>query len=266
MSPENLKSGDTDELEALFDQIAEQRVWDASEPEPSAAVADQAQMAQAEPGAIAAQEQAAELAASDEPHDVFHRVGMLTRRLHDALHELGYDKNVESAVNSLPDARARLTYIADLTGKAADKVLASVEACQNANDVIADRAQELSKQWERLYNNEMSLEEFKAHAKANQEFVQSVAQSTQTVGGQLTEIMLAQDFHDLTGQVVNRIANMAQNLEDQLVELLLDTTPPDQRKQVEEQWLTGPAMNAQGRTDVCANQGQVDDLLESLGF
>jgi chemotaxis protein CheZ len=256
MNPDNLKSGDNDDLEALFDEIAEQRVWD-EEPEPlTGSVQTTAADLQA-PGSGNSE---------DEPRNVFHRVGSLTRKLHDALRELGYDKSVENAVNALPDARARLNYIADLTGKAAEKVLAAVEASQKLNDDLSARAADLDRKWDRLYNNEMSLEEFKSHARENREFIKEISQSSGQLGGHLTDIMMAQDFHDLTGQVVNRIGNMAQGLEEQLVQLLLDTTPPDQRKQVEETFLNGPAMNAEGRTDVCSNQSQVDDLLESLGF
>jgi len=265
MSPENLKNGDNDELEALFDQIADQQVWNkAAEPE-APPVANAAPVAQVTEEVLKPGD--APVADSDtDPHDVFYRVGQLTRKLHDALRELGYDKSVETAVSSLPDARARLAYIANLTGDAAEKVLASVETCQIINDGVAGRAKALEKQWDKLYNNQMSLEEFKAHAKANQEFVQDIALQTQTMGSKLTDIMMAQDFHDLTGQVVNRIATMAANLEAQLVQLLLDTTPKELRAQTEEQWLSGPAIDAEGRSDVCSNQGQVDDLLESLGF
>lgn len=259
MNPESLKSGDNDELQALFDSISDSRIESdvlEHETQPPAAV-------QVEPT-----EEAATTLGSDEddPLDVFRRVGTLTRRLHDALSELGYDKSVENAVSSLPDARARLSYIADLTGKAADKVLAAVEHSQTANDELGDQARVLDQQWDRLYNNEMSLSEFQEHVAKNRKFVKHVLQSSSDIGGHLTAIMMAQDFHDLTGQVVNRISNMVHILEDQLVQLLLDTTPKDQRKQVEDAWLSGPAMNAEGRTDVCSNQTQVDDLLESLGF
>jgi chemotaxis protein CheZ len=265
MNPENLKSGDNVDLEALFDEIAEQRVWDDSPAEiPAVIPAEAPAVAVQEIATFAAPEYTMPL--NEEPHDVFRRVGSLTRKLHDALRELGYDKSVESAVNSLPDARARLNYIAELTGKAADKVLGAVEASQKLNDDMAARAAELDRQWDRLYNHEMSLEEFKSHARENREFIKEICGNSSQMGGHLTDIMMAQDFHDLTGQVVNRIGNMAQGLEEQLVQLLLDTTPPDQRKQVEETFLNGPAINAEGRTDVCSNQSQVDDLLESLGF
>lgn len=275
MNPENLKSGDNDELEALFDEIADQRAWEddtpAAKPEAKAkvgAAAEDDDEAPAMPHEVdgTVLHEGDHHVENEDPRDVFQRVGHLTRKLHDALRELGYDKSVESAVNSLPDARARLTYIANLTGEAANKVLALVETAQNQNDVIADRAKQLDEQWDRLFNNEMSLEEFKAHAKDSHAFIKEMREQSSSMGGTLTEIMMAQDFHDLTGQVVNRIATMAQNLEEQLVQLLLDTTPADQRAQVEEQWLSGPAINAEGRGDVCSSQTQVDDLLESLGF
>jgi len=271
MSPENLKSGDNDELEALFDEIADQKLWDADTSAPAQPAAAAVAPSTPEVHAHAVDSTVLQpgddpVKPGDEPHDVFVRVGMLTRKLHDALRELGYDRNVESAVNSLPDARARLNYIASLTGQAAEKVLASVETCQIINDGLQGKAKTLEAQWDKLYNNQLSLEEFKQLAADNQQFVKDIALKTQSMGSNLTEIMMAQDFHDLTGQVVNRIATMAQNLEEQLVQLLLDTTPADRRPVVEEQWLSGPAMDAAGRTDVCANQGQVDDLLESLGF
>jgi len=275
MNPEKLKSGDTDDLEALFNEIAEQRIWDdtpaaqpeaASEPEPLPEPEVLETLADLEEPVLEDMSDGAGFSLNEEPHDVFRRVGSLTRKLHDALRELGYDKSVENAVNSLPDARARLNYIADLTGKAADKVLGAVEASQRLNDDTVAQANALASQWDRLYSNEMSLAEFKAHAQANREFIRQIQQYSEQLGGHLTNIMMAQDFHDLTGQVVNRIGNMAQGLEEQLVQLLLDTTPPDQRRHVEETFLNGPVINAEGRSDVCGNQSQVDDLLESLGF
>ncbi|WP_285199841.1 protein phosphatase CheZ, partial [Klebsiella pneumoniae] len=80
-------------------------------------------------------------------------------------------KKVEDVVGSLPDARARLNYIANLTGQAAEKVLATVENSQRMNDDLAEQARSMDAQWDRLYNNEMSLEEFKAHAQQSRDFV-----------------------------------------------------------------------------------------------
>ncbi|MDQ3267870.1 MAG: protein phosphatase CheZ, partial [Pseudomonadota bacterium] len=82
----------------------------------------------------------------------------------------------------------------------------------------------------------------------------------------LTEIMMAQDFQDLTGQVIKKIVEVTQNLEKQLVELLVESSPSVANPDPHAGLLNGPVINASGRTDVVTNQDQVDDLLESMGF
>ncbi len=77
---------------------------------------------------------------------------------------------------------------------------------------------------------------------------------------------MAQDFQDLTGQVIKKVIDMAQNLETQLVQVLIEVAPPDVRKEKQAGLLNGPVVSSEGRDDVVTSQGQVDDLLESLGF
>ena len=93
----------------------------------------------------------------------------------------------------------------------------------------------------------------------------SVETATRQADEHLTEIMMAQDFHDLTGQVVARVVTLASELEDSLVRLLVQAAPAEQVQKLE-QHLQGPVISAEGRTDVVTNQGEVDDLLASLGF
>jgi chemotaxis protein CheZ len=261
MQPENLKSGDTDDLEALFDSIAAE----------SAVKNESASAAPAMAGVDIEPERVFQpgdepIDPNDEGFDVFQRIGGLTRSLHDALRELGYDKTVEGAVGSLPDARARLAYIANLTGQAAEKVIASVEVAQGFQDRIYARAKLLDTEFDRLFSQDMDVNEFREHVLSTHVFLKDLQKDSMQTNQQLTEIMLAQDFHDLTGQVVNRIASMAQNLEEQLVKLLLAATPKEKRPVVDDMWLSGPAVQTEGRTDICVDQNQVDDLLESLGF
>jgi chemotaxis protein CheZ len=97
-------------------------------------------------------------------------------------------------------------------------------------------------------------------------FVQDVEARTAAIDAHLTDIMMAQDFHDLTGQVVAKVVSLANDLEDNLVTLLLRVMPPEQRGKVDPGVLHGPVVNPEGRTDVVSNQGEVDDLLASLGF
>jgi chemotaxis protein CheZ len=243
-----------EDLEDLFDQVAResQAARDAQPP---------AAMIPAEPTAVE------DSAAEAQPGDIFHRVGLLTRTLHDALRELGYDRNLESAVQNLPDARDRLNYIATLTGKAAERALSAVECGQEIQGGLAQASAGLSAQWEKLYAGELSVEQFKALAGETRKFLATTPQHASETKAQFHEIMMAQDFHDLTGQVIGRVVTLAQCLEGQLVKLLIDSRPAEAGSHSGgEEWLTGPAMNVEGRTDVVANQAQVDDLLESLGF
>ena len=97
-------------------------------------------------------------------------------------------------------------------------------------------------------------------------FMADIEQHTARIDGHLTDIMMAQDFHDLTGQVVAKVVTLANDLEDSLVKLLLQVAPPEQLGKVDTSVLNGPVVNPEGRTDVVSNQGEVDDLLASLGF
>lgn len=245
---------ETEDLEALFDQIAAGRVAETE--------AKKAPVAEA---VSAAELHAAHEGAKQEPYDIFHRVGQLTRNLHDALRELGYDKSLDAAVGKLPDARSRLNYIANLTGQAAEKALSKAEIGAGLQGQIEVDAKALAAKWDDVFAGRMNVEEFKAHADRTRAFLNGLPERTSQASALFTDIMLAQDFHDLTGQVISKIVGIAEGLESQLVKLLLDTTPPAARAQVESEWLNGPVIDT-ARDDVVNNQGQVDDLLASLGF
>jgi chemotaxis protein CheZ len=245
-------SVDTEDLQALFDRVAAESAAKPTRPAPTAE-------------APAPTVKNTPAPAAEEPADVFHRIGTLTRSLHDALCELGYDKVVENAMTSLPDARDRLEYIAALTGKSAERALVAAETGIEQQKKLDAGAARLLGDWDRAFEGALTLDDFKATAVATRSFLKDVTTTTRATNAQFTEVIMAQDFHDLTGQVIQRIVKLAQNLEGQLVQLLIETTPPDKRRP-EEGWLNGPVVNAAGRTDVVTNQAQVDDLLESLGF
>ena len=190
--------------------------------------------------------------------EIFIQVGTITRLLHDTLAQLGVMPKLQRAADGLPDARSRLQYIAAKTAEAADKVLNSVDQAKADQGQLSDRAKALAKK----------LTEDPVRAVASGEvlnFVNEAAATSARMDQHLTDIMLAQDFHDLTGQVVAKVVSLADDLEGSLVKLLVQVVPPDQMHKVE-QALNGPVVNPEGRTDVVANQEQVDDLLASLGF
>lgn len=77
---------------------------------------------------------------------------------------------------------------------------------------------------------------------------------------------MAQDFQDLTGQVIKKVTELGHSLESQLVQLLIEFSPHDAARDTDNGLLNGPQVNPAGKADVVADQEQVDDLLESLGF
>jgi chemotaxis protein CheZ len=201
---------------------------------------------------------APQMAAGASP-EVFHQLGLITRQLHDTLTQLGVMPKLQTAAENLPDARSRLNYIAKKTGDAANKVLNSVDQAKAEHANIADETRRMAAA--------IVADPVKAVASGSvMNFVGDVEAATERIDRHLTDIMMAQDFHDLTGQVVAKVVSLAAELEDSLVKLLVQAAPPEQAQKVESAILNGPVVNPEGRTDVVKNQGEVDDLLASLGF
>ena len=195
--------------------------------------------------------------------DVHQKIGLLTRQLHDALNELGYADQLRGSAGELPDAQNRLSYIARLTGEAAEKVLSRVEQAKAQQDRMAAENRRVLEALVRdpvaavakglVYNHLVDME-----------------REAQVADNHLTEIMMAQDFHDLTGQVIARVVNLAGTIEKQLVQLLVQTAPPTAQPvplpAPERKQLSGPVVDPEGTPDVVTNQSEVDELLASLGF
>jgi chemotaxis protein CheZ len=191
--------------------------------------------------------------------EVFQQIGAITRLLHDTLQQLGVMPKLQIATEGLPDARSRLNYIANKTSDAANRVLNSVDHAKTEHQRIAADTRALARS--------LVADPVKAVASgAVLNFVHDVEAATAQIDQDLTDIMLAQDFHDLTGQVVAKVVALANDLEDSLVKLLVQVVPPEQRGKVDSSILHGPVVNLEGRTDVVKDQTEVDDLLASLGF
>ncbi|MGY0197751.1 protein phosphatase CheZ [Leptothrix sp. BB-4] len=191
--------------------------------------------------------------------EVFQQIGAITRLLHDTMQQLGVMPKLQIATDGIPDARSRLTFIANKTSDAANKVLNSVDQAKMEHQRISADTRELARS--------LVADPVKAVATgAVLNFAHDVEAATARIDQHLTDIMLAQDFHDLTGQVVAKVVALTDDLEDALVKLLVQVVPPDQREKVDSNILNGPVVNPEGRTDVVKDQSEVDDLLASLGF
>jgi chemotaxis protein CheZ len=247
------ESGDSAELEALFDSILEEHHHDLKA---GAASRKEAAAPAAQPAAPAA----------PATGDVHAQIGHLTRQLHDTLRELGYDKALEHAVGKIPDARDRLNYISTLTEQAAVKTLNAVEEAKPLQQKLEAGAAQLSVRWTELFENKLNPEQFKILVQQTREYLQDVPLNTKATNARLMDIVLAQDFQDLTGQVIKKLAETVQLLESQLVALLIASMPEEKKKEIDQSLLNGPVVNTAGRADVVTSQAQVDELLESLGF
>lgn len=247
-------TNDNEELQAIFDAVAKETAdAEAARNTAQADAPGEAAGATAGAGALTAERMLA-------------GIGNLTRALHDHLRELGFDRALEEAASAIPDARDRLTYVATMTEQAAQRTLTATEVAKPIQDGMAAEASALNEQWTRLLARQMDVAGFRDLVQRTTGYLGNVPRNVSVTNTQLHEIMMAQDFQDLTGQVIKKITDLIQFIEQQLLQLLVENTPPQRRSQQANSLMNGPVMSSQGLVDVVTTQEQVDDLLESLGF
>ncbi len=270
------ESGDSQDLQALFDTIASGPAPAAPMPEPDTsgdcddlqALFDSVSDQVAESDAAAESGATLDIGIGEDagPDVMFNRIGHMARKLHDSIRELGYDKALEDSARQIPDARERLAYIAQMTEQAASRVLNAVDIAQPAQNELEQRTKALGARWDKMFANQLSVDEFKALAADTRGFFAAAPTVIGVTNAQLTEITLAQDFQDLTGQVIKKVVEVVQGFETQLLQVLIEAMPEERKAEAPAGLMNGPAINAAGRGDVVTSQAQVDDLLESLGF
>ncbi|WP_075881992.1 protein phosphatase CheZ [Vreelandella massiliensis] len=213
--------------------------------------------------------------------DLIHRIGKLTRMLRENMRELGLDKEIEKAAEAIPDARDRLHYVAAMTEQAAERALNAIDRAQPMQDQLTERAEALDKRWAEWFEAPKELDDAKALVKETRRYLSDVPEMTGATNKELLEIMMAQDFQDLTGQVIKKMMDVIREIEHQLVQVLIDNVPEAQaretmQRKAEDQWesdkarrneelLNGPQIKDDA-PDVVSGQDQVDDLLDELGF
>lgn len=277
MSKKTSQSGDSDELQALFDSIVGS-AGNVSEPEQPVdgdneelqalfdAVAQQ--FSATEKSGMQANLSAAAPEPTHVPHDeIIQRLGKVARQLHEALKELGCETVVAEAAQAVPDARERLRYIAQLTEQAASRVLNATDIAIPLQKSLAEKAEGLKKRWNDLFANRLSPQEFRELAHDTRAFLADVADTSHATTKQLMEIMMAQDFQDLTGQVIKKVIEIVGRIETELLQILIEAIPEEARpkKAVEVSLMNGPVIDTR-KEGVISSQEEVDDLLKSLGF
>ncbi len=197
--------------------------------------------------------------------ELIHRIAMVTRTLRVSMRELGLDQAIQDAAHAIPDARDRLHYVAQMTEQAANRVLNAAEQIQPWQDSMQRDAKALDARWQDWFDHPVELDQARSLVDDTRAFLKDVPEKTQVSQNNLMEIIMAQDFQDLTGQVIMKMLGVIGAIETELVQVLIDSVPQEKREETKT-LLNGPVVNAEGKNDVVTNQDQVDDLLASLGF
>ncbi|HCI52312.1 MAG TPA: hypothetical protein DE312_03095 [Gallionella sp.] len=187
------------------------------------------------------------------------KIGHATARLHSILKELGHTRQLEKSASTMPDARDRLSFIDKSMHDASELTISAVETslpmtarnraiCSDLSIRLSDAV--FTEQQELIMETISKLGE--------------IAMSEETMHHNLLQIMEAQEFRDVAGQMVNKIVNAAVEVESILLEILKEYAPNTKDSLISTEGLTaGPGNQIK---DSVKGQDEVDDLLASLGL
>lgn len=204
---------------------------------------------------------------------LFQELGRITRELHEAINGFLLDARLQEIVNhEIPDATERLRYVITMTEQAANTTLNAVEASAPMVEALQDQALRLSGAWRRFQDRQLRVEEFRLLVRELEDFLTAVRDDGGQLQDRLSEVLMAQGFQDLTGQIIRRVITLVHDVEDKLVQLIRISSPrvtgvagapllPHA-----EAFLSGPVVPGLDTQDVVQGQDAVDDLLSSLGF
>lgn len=197
--------------------------------------------------------------------DLVRRIAAVTRMLRENMRELGLDQAIKDAAYAIPDTRDRLHYVAQMTEQAAVRVLNAAEEVQPWQQAMQSQAEALDARWQQWFDHPVELDQARSLVGDTRALLADIPGKTRASQANLMEIIMAQDFQDLTGQVITKMLGVISAIETELVQVLIDNAPQDRREETAK-LLNGPVVVAGGRSDVVTSQDQVDDLLANLGF
>jgi len=211
------------------------------------------------------------LLAQSQESELFLEVGKLTRELHESLNSFNIDSRlIDLAQNTMPNTRERLNYVIKTTEDAAHKTLGFIDATLPLASSLKETAKKIDESWHRFRMREMNAAEFRALSNEIEAYLPLVKQHSDQIHLNLTDMMMAQGFQDLTGQVIRQVITLVEEVEDNLVRLVKISGKhlehKKEHKVIDPIKAEGPQINAVNNPNVVNNQDEVDDLLSSLGF
>lgn len=207
--------------------------------------------------------------------DLFQEVGRMTRELHDAMLSFANDTRVTDITeDELPDAKDRLNHVINMTQQAADQTLNAVEAFMPLCQEMSGQSKTLSRSWQQFVGRELPLQDFRGLADELKKFLPMVEGNSRQVYEMSNEVLLAQNFQDLTGQIIRRVIRLLEEMQEKLVGLLRvagekhieESQQVKAKKTGTDDGDIGPHVLGRISEDAVTGQDQVDDLLSSLGF
>ncbi|WP_207062445.1 protein phosphatase CheZ [Motiliproteus sp. SC1-56] len=222
---------------------------------------------------------------------LYREVGRLTRGLHEALKEFNIDVEKSAAMQAtsggeaseVASANERLNYVLELTEKAANTTMDMVDASMPIAEELGEQARLLRDDWKRMADKESTLSELKDLGRSTESFLLQIESGSGALHKNFTDILLAQGFQDITGQLIKRVIGLVNEVESSLVKLVSVAGKVDRITGIKrEAELEARSQAKEGSTDlkghgpqvlkhettseVVAGQDDVDDLLSSLGF
>ena len=205
--------------------------------------------------------------------ELFAEIGKLTRQLHDSMMNFHVDSRLNDLANAdIPDAKERLNYVISRTEDAANKTMDAVESIFPVVDKIQQQVKTVEPLWGKLMHNDLNLGEFKSLCIDIDKLLKTTAVESERMHALMTDVLMAQDFQDLTGQVIRKVIDLVREVEESLINMLtaFGVSEVEQKQKATlktgENLVEGPIVNTNDRDDVVADQDDVDDLLSSLGF
>jgi chemotaxis protein CheZ len=198
---------------------------------------------------------------------LFQEIGKLTRDLHDTLRSFETDLSFsELAEKEMPDATSRLNYVIQQTDEAASNTLNVVEKYIPVCDMQVKESIALENDWKKFMSKDMSADEFRSLAKRLTVYFDKNRNAYIDIKAGMSEIIIAQGFQDITGQIIKKVITLVKNVEENLVRVIKITGGSSSKGTSKQEFLDGPQIPELQSADAVNGQDEVDDILSSLGF
>lgn len=199
---------------------------------------------------------------------MYQEIGKLTRELHDSINTFGQDESLMNiAEDEFPDARQRLAHVITMTDEAANNTLSAVEESMPLCDQVLNSTKSVEDEWKRFSNRELTLNEFKALSGTLKDYFETNSKNSEKINENLTKVLMAQGFQDLTSQIIKRVISLVEEVETSMVSIIkLSGSKVTKDSNDDPAALDGPVVPGLESSGTVSGQDEVDDLLSSLGF